>query len=450
MPDAPLSTRARLGIALLVLTALALGAWTVNCSVFLKRPQTDAGVYFRAAWAVGAGHNPYTVTDANGWHYTYPALLAILLVPFADAPPGAEPLALAVPVAVSITLWYVIGLAALVWGVHHLCRAIEETHPDGPRPAPIRGTRFWWVRAWPVVLCFPAVAHTLVRGQVNTLVVALLCGYTAAVLRGHRARAGWWLAAATCLKVIPALLILYPLVKRDLREIAHFALAMLVGVVLVPVLALGPERAWEAHQSFVRQTILPGLTTDPGALSRELTDMTGTDNSSLRATVHKLENWTGALPPRASTSTKSVAAVAALALVAVTFLVARRIPDPRYRTVATVGGLSIVCVAASPVSHMHYMAMAIPALCGLMYWQLERTGEFRSGPVLNGLYLVQLVLSVYPRIPGLPAHQITRDLGVTLFGALLIWAAALWVPAEPRRSAGRPATTPRLAARANV
>jgi hypothetical protein len=437
MPDAPLSARARLGIALLVLLALALGAWTVNSCAFLQNRQGDAHVYFRAAWAVSAGEDPYAVTDHHGWHYTYPVAFAILMVPFADAPPGAERAALALPVGVSITLWYVIGLVALAWGVHRLCRAIEDTHPDGPRPASIRGARFWWVRAWPVMLCFPAVANTLVRGQVNTILLALLCGYIAAVLRGHRARAGWWLAAATCLKVIPGLLILYPLVKRDLRGLAHFALAMVVGMVLIPAVALGPSRAWEAQQSFVRQTVVPGLTTAPGAASRELTDMNATANQSFRATFHKLENPTGPLPSRASTATKVTAAALALALIAVTFLAARRVPDPRYRAVATIGGLSIICVAASPVSHMHYMVLTIPAVCGLMYWRLERTGEFRSGPVLNALFLVQLVLSMYPRLPGLPAYQFTRDLGVTMFGALLVWAAVLVFPAGPRRAAPR-------------
>ena len=44
----------------------------------------------------------YTVTDDNGWHYTYPSLLAIVLIPFADAPSGTPQPAWAVPYPVSV------------------------------------------------------------------------------------------------------------------------------------------------------------------------------------------------------------------------------------------------------------------------------------------------------------------------------------------------------------
>jgi hypothetical protein len=440
MPDAPLIHRDRLAIGLLVLVAVAAGVLTEMRSAFAQRRHTDAGVYFRAAWAVRAGENPYTLADDNGWHFTYPVLVAIVFSPFADAPAGVPQPALALPYPVSVAVWYALSFALLVWSSHHLCRALEDAHPDGPRRTPLGGRRFWWVRCWPIWICLPAIGSTIVRGQMNLLVLALLSGCIAAVIRGQRARAGWWLAAATCVKVIPGLLVLYPLFKRDWRMLGHFALGAVVGVVVIPVVALGPEQARETTETFVNQTILPGLTTNHGALSNELTDMTATDNQSVRAIIHAAANWGQKLPPEASASTKLMHAVVSVLMIAATFLAARRCADPRYRTLFLLGALVIVCVAVTPVNHTHYMALALPAVLGLVYWELEHRGTFSFGPLLIGVVFLHVASGIYPRVPALPGYQAARDLGVTMLGTLVVWLAALWrMAGSPGRIKSAPA-----------
>jgi hypothetical protein len=446
MPDAPLTRRDRFAIALLVLLSLAAGVLTEVRSAFAQRRHTDLGVYLRAAWAVRAGENPYRVTDDNGWHYTYPTLLAIALVPFADAPAGVEQPAPALPYPVTVGLWYLASLALLMWAGHHLCRALEDTQPQGPNRAPPGGRRFWWVRLWPVWICAPAIASTLVRGQVNLLVVALLAGCIAAVIRGRSARAGWWLAAATCIKLIPALLVLYPLVRRDWRMLGHFALGTVVGLVLIPVAVFGPQRARETTETFVTQTVLPGLTTQDGALSRELTDMTGTDNQSVRAIIHAVVNWGAERPAKASTETKLAHSAVAVLLIAATFLAGRRIPDERYRALFVLSALVIVSVAVTPVNHTHYMALAFPAVLGLVYWELECRGSLRWGPALVCVAVLHVVSGIYPRLPFLPGFQAARDLGVTMLGTLLVWFAVLWLPSA-HRAGTNPAQTPAESAR---
>ena len=69
---------------------LLFGAIVENRSAFLRRRMTDADCYFRAAWAVRTGIDIYSVSETNGWHYTYAPLLAIALVPLASPPPGAD------------------------------------------------------------------------------------------------------------------------------------------------------------------------------------------------------------------------------------------------------------------------------------------------------------------------------------------------------------------------
>lgn len=432
MPEAPLLRRDRLCLTLLVLLTIGAGVLTEIRSAFAQRRHTDLGVYLRASWAIREGIDHYTVTDDNGWHYTYPSLLAITLIPFADAPAGQPQPAWAVPYPVSVALWYLLGVVLLAWSVHHLCRAIEDTHPGGPNPAVRSGRRFWWTRTWPVWVCAPAIGSTLVRGQTNLILLALLAGCIAAAIRGRRAAAGWWLAGATCLKVIPALLVLYPLIRRDWRMLGHFVLGMVAGMIVIPVIALGPERALSTTETFVNQTILPGLTSKPGALSRELTDMTGTDNQSIQSIIHALRHWNEQpRPATAAASTKLLHVAIGLALIVWTFLTARHIADERYRTLFLLSGLVIVMVAVTPVNHTHYMALAVPAVLGLVYWDLEQRGKFVWGAALTVVVLLHAASGIYPRLPFAPGYQATRDLGVTMLGTLVVWFAASRLPAEP-------------------
>src|SRR5205807_2477758 len=88
---AGLARREKILLILLALFFLLFGLSVEYRSAFLTRRMTDLGVYLRAAWAVQDGQDLYDVTDDNGWHYLYPPLFAILLVPFADPPLGVYP-----------------------------------------------------------------------------------------------------------------------------------------------------------------------------------------------------------------------------------------------------------------------------------------------------------------------------------------------------------------------
>ena len=437
MPEAPLTRLDRASIAVLVALVIGCGVLTEIRGAFAQRRHTDVGVYLRGSWALRNGLDPYAVTDDNGWHYAYPPLLAIALIPFADAPAGVEQPKLAVPYPVSVGLWYLVSAALLFWATHHLSRALEETAAE---PLPTAGQRrYWWTRGWPVWLCMPAIGSTLAKGQSNMLVLALLTGVIAAAIRGRRAVAGWCLAGAVCIKVFPALLVAYPLVRRDWRMLGHFPLAMIAGIVVVPVLALGPDRAWTTTETFVGQILLPGLTTAPGVMSRELTDMTGTDNQSVRAIIHNALNLDGATrPPMASTGTKIAHAVISLGLIVWTFWAARRISDARYRTLFTLSGLVIVAVAATPVNHTHYMVLAVPGVLGLVFWEMERRRRLVWGPALWVVLVLHVVSGIYPRLPFLPGYQAARDLGVTLLGTLLVGWAGLKFSATREPGAAAP------------
>jgi len=139
-----------------------------------------------------SGDDLYQIADDNDWHYNYPPLFAIVLTPLADAPAGADRSAL-LPYPVSVALWFVINLLCGFVAIHWLARALEECSPDpAVRAAPV-GCQAWWRRrVVPLLICLPPIAHTLMRGQVNLIVLLLLAGMLGPHLRGRRFTAGLW------------------------------------------------------------------------------------------------------------------------------------------------------------------------------------------------------------------------------------------------------------------
>src|SRR5437868_11323000 len=96
-------------LVFLVVITVAFAVLVEMRSAFMQRRMTDAGVYFRAAWAVRSGDDLYQIADNNDWHYNYPPLFAILVTPLADAPAGVDRAGL-LPYPVSVALWFVINL----------------------------------------------------------------------------------------------------------------------------------------------------------------------------------------------------------------------------------------------------------------------------------------------------------------------------------------------------
>ena len=106
-----------------VVAGLLMGYLVYHKAIRLH--QGDQDVFFRAAWSIRqGGADLYEITDDHGWHYHYPPLFAILLVPLASPPsivPIAEQHAILPPIA-RVMLLYAINLASLVLSVLLLAR----------------------------------------------------------------------------------------------------------------------------------------------------------------------------------------------------------------------------------------------------------------------------------------------------------------------------------------
>jgi hypothetical protein len=424
-----LSRWERTCLVLLLLLLLGWGALTVKRGAFLTRRMTDACCFFRAGWVVRTGGPLYDFTEENGWHYIYPPLLAILLVPLADAPEGADRTGL-LPYPMLVGIWYVLSLAVLAVGLHWLAGALEARSADPCVRKQRWGCRRWWaLRVLPLWACLPAIGHTLMRGQTNLLLLGLLCGATAAMLRGRSWRSGLWLAGAICLKVYPAFLLLIPLWRRDWRAVAGCAVGLVLGLALVPAVVFGVPRTVSYYGQYAHTLLGPalGLGSDD-TLASELLDSINNDSQSLSSALHNslhLDRTTRPASP--SLIVQSVALLTgALMTVATLAAAGRRRRGGGPALVLLFGSLTVIMLVICPVCHTHYWALLAPLVMGLLAARWEGRGEVRVGLGLGLLLWVSSATYILCSLPGL---EILRDVGLTLYPSLLLWVTAtvvLW------------------------
>ena len=405
------------------LLLLAFGGLVEVRSAFLKRPMTDLQVYLRAAWAVRSGADLYAITDDNHWHYHYPPLLAILLTPLADPPPGL-PREGAVPFSVSVAIWFLFSVACLAWGVQALCRALEETSPITSL-GPAAFSRWHALRAIPILICAIPIGETLSRGQVNLILLALICGLIAAILRGRRWQAGFWLAGAICLKIIPAFLLIYPLWRRDLRCLGGCALGLAIGLGVVPGVVLGPERTLGYFQEWTNALLRPALGRgEDQSRAKELIDVTGTDSQAPLALLHNGLHADRATRPKEATDAVRMGHGLIIGVLTLLTLAAagwRTKRDPS-REVLFLGALTLVMILASPVCHLHYFCLSLPLVAGLLTVVLERTDNVR---IRTGFVVLAAAFFVCSLLPVIPRLEFLRDHGLATYGNLLMLSAAL-------------------------
>jgi hypothetical protein len=418
--------------ALILLVVVVLFGIIVEIrSAFLQRRMGDLDVFMRTAWAVRTGQDIYTVTDPNGFHYHYPPLLAILLVPLADPPPGADS-SWMLPYPVTVALWYAVSVLCLVVAVHWLANALEQTSPDPAVRTQGRGSPRWWaLRLVPILACLPPIGHTLMRGQVSLLLLLLLCGMAAALLRGRRWQAGLWLAGAICLKVIPAFLLLVPLWRRDGRCLAGCAVGLVLGLGVIPAAVFGPARTLAYYEEWTQVLVRPGLGAGTDASrARELIEVTATDSQSFQAIFHNsLYPDPATRPHYPSSGIRAAHWLLGALLTVLTIAAARRCRGDGAATVITFGALVIVMLLLSPVCHLHYFCLSLPLVMGL----IAATWKGGTAPHLGKGMLLALTANVVGNTlphfagPRSPFMQLLRDDGLATAAALMLWLVAIIV-----------------------
>jgi len=450
----------RVGLICGLLGLIAFGAIVELRGAFQNSRKTDAGVFFRAGWAVRADKEIYEVSDNNGWHFVYPPVLAILMAPLSD-PPKGEDRSGSLPYAVSLAIWYVVSCLFWFLGAHLLAEAWENTtHDERLRSQPRYCRRWWAMRIWPSLICLLPIGHNLSRGQLGTLMLLLLALTARALLRRKPFQAGMWVAGAMALKVIPAFLLLLPLVRRRWNMLAGCAVGLLLTLLVLPLVTIGPHRTMDSYHDLLNQVLMPGNLSDhQSSRGPELTGIRATSNCSPLVVFHNLLHPDSHTRPEfVSPLTRLAHGVTILVLTMLTLFplwlsrkrpvggrladsgnpcaipyacqLGNESPDSAFLRqtddyaaridVLLLASFSVLMNMASPVYHPHYFSQCVVPVTILLALQFERNYYPRveksfvvvsAGSILG--YAIWLATEGYS----------VRDYGWVLASSLILWAA---------------------------
>jgi hypothetical protein len=268
---------------------------------------------------------------------------------------------------------------------------------------------------WPILICFLPIGHTLMRGQANVIVLALLCAAAAGWLRGQSFRAGLWLAVAICIKVIPAYLVVYPLWKRDGRALAGCAAGCLAGLVLVPLVTFGPSRTATHYENYAKAFLGPFFNVHEDHRTKE--EIATTDSIGVRNALH---NWMYPARAERPDNMHTAAKIAYLLLgFAMTFVTLwPRADSPLYKA-HQFAGLIVLMMMFSPVSHSHYLLFCLPIAMSLLAYVWQDQASMGVPRWLAACFAVFVLMMAVAYLPGL---EILKDRCAALFAALPLWA----------------------------
>ena len=377
-------------------------------SAFLSRVMGDADCFFRAGWAAKVGKSIYEVTDPNGWHYNYPPLFAIAMIPLADPPPG-ESRDGCLPYPISISIFYKVSLLSLFFGVFSLARAYEKQFPLMFENLFIR--KWYYLRIFAIVVCLSPIAHTLMRGQVNLFLLMMICLAIAFQLSNKSFLSGIMIAGSICLKVFPVFLLVVPVWRKDFKQLAGCLVGLILGLGVIPVSVMGVEKTKTAYSDFYNVLIGPslGLSGD-NTRGVELTNLNSTDNHSVLAFLHGIEHPDFSKKPAKPSLVIKIVQILMSLLFLGWLLWSKGVPkkgstmeDAHFFALA-----SLLMVLICPVSHSQYFVLALPLVMSMLVFSWLNSAKVVS-PWLGFLFLFYIVANL---LPLLPAFENIKRMGV--------------------------------------
>ena len=182
----------------------------------------DFTIFLMAAKDFLAGLNPYKA--ATPFPYVYPLFVTFVLVPFT-----------LLPYWLACLLWYLIKLA-----LYYLIVKLLVEMGKGQIKAGFDRTIFFPLAVFSL-LFLNAIQSDLRSGHVETFVLAACMLFAKYYWEKKYLISALFLSAAISIKVVPGILLLYLLMKKDFKTIFLCALIVPVYCVALPYVFSGPE-----------------------------------------------------------------------------------------------------------------------------------------------------------------------------------------------------------------
>ncbi len=145
-------------------------------------------------------------------------------------------------------LFTVLKLAVVVLAVFAAIAVCN--HEDRKMPA--------WVAALGVAWGLAMIVSDIQHANLNCFSLGAIVLHLWLYRRGRDAAAGGALALAICLKMTPALFLLYWLYQRNGKLLGGCLAALVLAVAVVPAAAIGPDRAVELTGTWMRNLVIEG------------------------------------------------------------------------------------------------------------------------------------------------------------------------------------------------
>jgi len=412
--------------ALRVVAVLVLVVVLLAVSIAYARKAAKGGSAFMR-WRpivlkLGGPDNIYTPPEL----YPNPPMMAMVLWPFARLPGHLGAL---------VWLWLKVGMAVLSawWVFSWLGR-----HGEGFG---------FWARAAVILLWLRPVLSDLRHGNINLLILVLVCACWDAYRRGRDVRAGVLLGLAITLKVTPGLLAAYFVYKRRWLLAGACIAGAVLFLIVIPSMALGIDRNWELLGSWSEHMVLPFLR---GRVTQFETENT---NQSLTGLCHRLLRPTRAIENSTYTAEDDVYVhVVSLSERTVGWIVKGislvllgllgwlcRAPGRDRRHPLAVAELGLVLLAMLFMSERswkaHYVTLLVPYAV-LVWWtttQAHTPRDRRLGRVLLGVSFA-LVTGTASGLIGSTASDYAEAYGLFMLGGMVLFAALGLILHRARRS----------------
>jgi hypothetical protein len=398
-------------LAIAAVAILGLLPLTVYRTTVLGRG--DAEVFFRAGWAVWAGYPLYQVIDHHGWSYHYPPTFALMMEPFARPMPGLLKPAWAMPYPVSLAVWYVLSVCALIWAMDILAKAL--TRYSGAIQFPIEDSSYWALRLLPPLALAPFVAASWMRGQPTTILILLIVMFLVFLSDGRRFAASAALSFAIAIKMFPAVFLLIPLLRRDVRTIAYTLLSTTILLFALPFVCLGLDATVDLYAALWGER-LQGLATGhlnpriESELSPWLADMVSVGAMLARVFGQRIAEAPNRLPAWAGYAQYvfDLLIVVLIAGVGYRRFWRARGPQPNSPNAILLAGAILFAAlpAMLPVARPHYWAQEIPLVAILLveHWRRARSVKLDVAPIAWTSAAFLAFVATGPDAPGILAR----------------------------------------------
>ncbi len=229
-----------------IVAAMAVASWQFD----LQTAKKDAGPkaetkgalprWLKAVAPLWQGKDIYSVDSPDSPVHLHPNIpvVPILLTPLARLSPRA-----AAAIVNLLKILLVLASLRMLWEV-----AAHKLQPPAA-----------WAVALGVLWAMLAIVADVQHGNTNTIVLAGISLHLWLYRRGRDLLAGSSLALAICLKMTPALFVLYWLYQRNWKLLGGVLIALVVLGVIIPAAALGPSHACELTDHWLHNLIVPGL-----------------------------------------------------------------------------------------------------------------------------------------------------------------------------------------------